>query len=73
MLLVGTAAANLLSFTFWFPAHTALFRWFDITMVRAWVQAETLLMDSLLDGHCFRLAVEPPFTPALRIDGKSLP
>ena len=38
-------------------------------MVQTWVQADALLMDSLLAPHYLGLGVFKAFTPALRIDG----
>jgi hypothetical protein len=48
---------------------SALFSWLEITMVKAHLQTEVLLMGTLLDGCQIRLPALPPFIPALRIDG----
>ncbi|WP_375469184.1 hypothetical protein [uncultured Nostoc sp.] len=45
------------------------FRWLTLTTIQTCLQADALLMDTLLDGYRIRLLVEPPFHPALRIDG----
>ncbi|MEH1853983.1 hypothetical protein [Nostoc sp.] len=40
-----------------------------MTTIYSHLQAVALLMGTLLDGYQIRLPVEPPFIPALRIDG----
>ncbi len=45
------------------------FGWFRLTTIQACLQAEALLMGTLLDGYRIRLPVLPPFHPASRIDG----
>ncbi|MGI2909756.1 hypothetical protein, partial [Tolypothrix sp. VBCCA 56010] len=50
------------------PAHSALFRWFLVTTIQTHLQAEALLMGTLLDACRLRLSAITPFHPASGVD-----